>query len=85
MGKIWDLITHPSELRAVIQYTIMHDPLHERDRAKESPTLETCYDLLEKTSRSFSVVIQELQPELRVPVPLFLVCKVDENRLYCFI
>jgi farnesyl-diphosphate farnesyltransferase len=68
MGKYWDLITHPSELRAVIQWAVFHDPLHERDSAKETPTLKTCYDLLELTSRSFSMVIQELQPELRVPV-----------------
>jgi farnesyl-diphosphate farnesyltransferase len=69
MGKYWDLVTHPAELRAVIQWAVWHDPLHERDRAKETPILKTCYDLLDKTSRSFSMVIQELQPELRVPVP----------------
>lgn len=68
MGKAWDLLTHPSELRAVIQWYIWHDPLHERDPAKETPSLKICYDLLEKTSRSFAMVIQELQPELRVPV-----------------
>jgi len=33
--------------------------------------LRTCFDLLEKTSRSFSSVIQELHPELLVPVALF--------------
>ena len=68
MGKFLDLLLHPSELRAVIQWKVFHDPLHERDRATETPSLKTCYDFLEKTSRSFSMVIQELQPELRVPV-----------------
>jgi farnesyl-diphosphate farnesyltransferase len=82
MGKYWDLITHPSELRAVIQWAVFHDPLHERDRAKETPTLKTCYDLLELTSRSFSMVIQELQPELRVPVLYPMAVLI---RLYCSI
>jgi hypothetical protein len=68
MGKYWDLITHPSELRAAIQWSVWHDPLHERDPATETPNLKKCYDFLEMTSRSFSKVIQELQPELRVPV-----------------
>jgi farnesyl-diphosphate farnesyltransferase len=68
MGKYWDLITHPNELRAVIQWSVWHDPLHERDQEKESPILKKCYDHLQMTSRSFSMVIQELQPELRVPV-----------------
>ena len=72
MGKYWDLLTHPSELRAVIQWTVWHDPLHERDPATETPNLKKCYDFLEQTSRSFSKVIQELQPELRVPVSISL-------------
>jgi farnesyl-diphosphate farnesyltransferase len=71
MSKYLALLLHPSELRAVIQWKLFHDPLHERDRATETPSLKTCYDLLEMTSRSFSMVIQELQPELRVPVPLY--------------
>jgi farnesyl-diphosphate farnesyltransferase len=33
--------------------------------------LRICFDLLDKTSRSFSSVIQELHPELLVPVVLF--------------
>ena len=68
MGKVWDLLIRPQELRAVIQWKYFHDPLHVRDKTKESPSLKRCYELLEKTSRSFSIVIQELQPELRVLV-----------------
>lgn len=75
MGKYWDLITHPTELRAVIQWSLFHDPLHERDPTTETPSLKACYDFLPKTSRSFSMVIQELEPELRVlvnnPSPFF--------------
>ena len=68
MGKYWDLITHPVELRAVIQWAVFHEPLHARDKASETPKLKRCYELLEASSRSFCMVIQQLQPELRVAV-----------------
>lgn len=45
--------------------------VHERDPEKEPPSLRTCFEYLDKTSRSFSSVIQELHPELLVPVALF--------------
>ncbi len=45
--------------------------MHERDEEKESVPLRICFDFLDKTSRSFSAVIQELHPELLVPVALF--------------
>lgn len=48
-----------------------HDPVHERDPSKEPPTLQACFKYLDLTSRSFSAVIQELNPELLVPVTLF--------------
>jgi len=50
---------------------IWHDPVHIRDPAKESATLRDCFKYLDLTSRSFSAVIQELNPELLVPVTLF--------------
>jgi hypothetical protein len=68
MGKTWDLLTHPTELRAVIQYSIWHEPLHPRDPATESDDMQRCYVLLKMTSRSFAMVIEELHPELRTPV-----------------
>lgn len=87
MGKLWDLLIRPQELRAVIQWKYFHDPLHVRDQTKETPTLKTCYDLLEKTSRSFSMVIQELEPELRVlvkpPTPRGKTV-ADFGRSWCF-
>src|SRR5271170_2587491 len=64
----WDLLTHPTELRAVIRYTIWHEPLHPRDPSKESDDVRRCYTLLKKTSRSFVMVLEELHPELRTPV-----------------
>ena len=45
--------------------------VHERDPEKESPSLRSCFEYLDITSRSFSSVIQELHPELLVPVALF--------------
>ncbi len=49
----------------------MHQPVHERNEEKESPSLKTCFEFLAQTSRSFSAVILELHPELLVPVALF--------------
>lgn len=48
-----------------------HDPVHVRNPSKESATLKECFKYLDMTSRSFSAVIQELNPELLVPVALF--------------
>jgi farnesyl-diphosphate farnesyltransferase len=62
---------HPQELRAIIQWKVWHNPVHERDESKESETLKRCFSFLDMTSRSFSAVIKELHPELLVPVCLF--------------
>ena len=48
-----------------------HDPVHTREPEKEPKSLQICFELLDKTSRSFSMVIQELHPELLVPIALF--------------
>ena len=45
--------------------------MHERDETKESPSTKICFEYLNKTSRSFSAVIQELHPELLLPICLF--------------
>lgn len=59
----------------VIQLTfrrkLWHEPVHTRNPEKESETLRQCFHYLNLTSRSFSAVIQELNPELLVPVALF--------------
>lgn len=62
---------HLNELRAMIQWKLWHDPVHERDVSKESKELKQCFVHLKNTSRSFAAVIQELHPELLVPVCLF--------------
>lgn len=62
---------HLQELRAIIQWKTWHNPVHERDESKESANLKECFRFLNLTSRSFAAVIQELHPELLVPVCLF--------------
>ncbi|KAI9739827.1 MAG: bifunctional farnesyl-diphosphate farnesyltransferase/squalene synthase [Cirrosporium novae-zelandiae] len=64
-------MTHPDELRSIIQWKTWHQPVHERDISNEPPSLKICLAWLNKTSRSFSAVIQELHPELLVAVALF--------------
>ena len=51
--------------------TTWHNAVHERDIEKEPPSLRTCFYFLDQTSRSFSSVIQELHPELLLPVVCF--------------
>ncbi|KAL8670025.1 MAG: hypothetical protein Q9168_005412 [Polycauliona sp. 1 TL-2023] len=62
---------HVNELRSIIQWKTWHHPVHERNKEKESVSLQVCFDFLDQTSRSFSTVIQELHPELLVPIALF--------------
>ncbi|KAF7896933.1 uncharacterized protein EAF01_009336 [Botrytis porri] len=74
MGLVKNLLyfsIHPNQLRAILQWKLWHDPVHIRDPSKEPQSLKDCFKYLEMTSRSFSSVIQELNPELLVPVALF--------------
>ena len=71
MGMLKDLLLHPEEARAVLQYKLWHDPLNVRKPDKESRELQRCYHFLDMTSRSFSAVIKELNDELRDAVMIF--------------
>ncbi|KAK0102568.1 bifunctional farnesyl-diphosphate farnesyltransferase/squalene synthase [Cadophora gregata] len=74
MGVLSQLLyfsVHPNQLRSILQWKIWHEPVHARNPEKESANLRECFRYLEMTSRSFSSVIQELNPELLVPVALF--------------
>jgi farnesyl-diphosphate farnesyltransferase len=64
-------LVHPSEARSIIQWKVWHTPVHERDPEKEEESTKICFEYLNKTSRSFAAVIQELTPELLVPIALF--------------
>ena len=50
---------------------VWHNAVHERIEKNETPTQKICFEFLTKTSRSFSAVIQELHPELLMPVCVF--------------
>ncbi|ABN66105.1 farnesyl-diphosphate farnesyltransferase [Scheffersomyces stipitis CBS 6054] len=71
MGKIVQLLTHPNELKAVVQLLYFRQPLHPVDPKKQGDTLKRCYYLLNQTSRSFAAVIKELHPEIRDAIMLF--------------
>lgn len=55
----------------MIRRKVWHEPVHCRDPSKETPTEASCFHFLNLTSRSFSAVIQELNPELLMPITLF--------------
>ena len=71
LGSIAYYSIHLGELRSIIQWNVWHNAPHERDEAKESAELKECFRFLDMTSRSFAAVIQELHPELLVPVAIF--------------
>ncbi|KAK7756905.1 bifunctional farnesyl-diphosphate farnesyltransferase/squalene synthase [Diatrype stigma] len=62
---------HPNQLRAILQWKLWHDPVHTRDPSKEPASLQSCFHFLNLTSRSFSAVIQELNPDMLIPIALF--------------
>ncbi|KAK2623847.1 hypothetical protein QTJ16_007028 [Diplocarpon rosae] len=71
LGQLLYYSVHPNQLRSILQWKIWHDPVHQRNPEKESENLKACFKYLDMTSRSFGSVIQELTPELLVPVALF--------------
>lgn len=70
-SKVLYYLVHVGELRSIIQWKTWHTPVHEREEAKETANTRKCFEYLNKTSRSFAAVIQELHPELLMPVCLF--------------
>lgn len=71
MGKLLQLLAHPSELRAVVQLMVFKESTHPHDLSEAPQTLVRCYELLDLTSRSFAAVIKELHPELRDSIMIF--------------
>ncbi|KAH8550692.1 farnesyl-diphosphate farnesyltransferase [Umbelopsis sp. PMI_123] len=74
LGILLASLAHPSELNALITYKFFM-PKSNMARNKKlianNENKKRCYDFLDKTSRSFSAVIQELQDELRDVICLF--------------
>lgn len=71
MGKLLQLLAHPTELRAAIQYFGFRQSLYPFDISNSPESLKKCYEYLNITSRSFAAVIKELHPELRDAVMIF--------------
>ena len=68
VASILEVLAHPQELVALVQYKlndrpVVHDGL--------TPTMARCYELLNLTSRSFAAVIQRLDGDLRAAICIF--------------
>ncbi|KAJ5667862.1 uncharacterized protein N7477_006432 [Penicillium maclennaniae] len=64
-------ILHPYQLGVLVQWKLRNGPMHKRGETQESATAKICFNFLDQTGRSFSPVIQELHPELLLPVCVF--------------
>ncbi|EMG47120.1 ERG9 Squalene synthase ERG9 [Candida maltosa Xu316] len=71
MGKVAQLLLHPTELVAVIKLLGFRQKLHPKKIDPNDKELVRSYELLNKTSRSFAAVIEELHPELRDAIMIF--------------
>ncbi|GAB5592145.1 bifunctional farnesyl-diphosphate farnesyltransferase/squalene synthase [Umbelopsis nana] len=74
LGVLLASLAHPSELNALIAYKFFRTESNIQRNQKliaNNETKKRCYDFLDKTSRSFSAVIQELDDELRDAICLF--------------
>ncbi|CCK72434.1 bifunctional farnesyl-diphosphate farnesyltransferase/squalene synthase KNAG_0K00660 [Huiozyma naganishii CBS 8797] len=70
--KVSELLLHPAECIALVQFKFVRKPLFSGVGAgRETADLARCRELLRLTSRSFAAVIMELHPELRDCVMLF--------------
>ncbi|RDW60541.1 hypothetical protein BP6252_11924 [Coleophoma cylindrospora] len=70
-GQILHFAMHPNQLRSIIQWKMWHKPAYTRDPSKESVTLKNCFKWLKLTSRSFAMVVQELNPDLVIPIVMY--------------
>lgn len=66
-----DTDTRQSEVRALVNYKIWHDPKRDITNPEEfstsaydRPSMRRCWEFLDQTSRSFSMVIKELDGDL---------------------
>ncbi|KAJ7295955.1 hypothetical protein O6H91_Y153200 [Diphasiastrum complanatum] len=69
MGMLTTVLQHPNEVPALLKMKFMSARL--RWQLPSDPDLSFCYDMLQKVSRSFAVVIEQLGPNLRDAVCVF--------------
>ncbi|KAG6902950.1 hypothetical protein C0995_009342 [Termitomyces sp. Mi166 len=72
------LLTHPNEFRTLVQFYFYHEQKRDITSVKEHPTsgwdresMRRCWAFLDKTSRSFSAVIKELDGDLARTICIF--------------
>ena len=68
MGKLADLLRHPDEIIPMLGMVVA---AQKAKRLPQDPSLKFCYDMLNKVSRSFAVVIQQLPERLRDAICVF--------------
>ena len=68
MGKLADLVRHPDEIIPMLGMVVA---AQKAKRLPKDPSLKFCYDMLNKVSRSFAVVIQQLPERLRDAICVF--------------
>lgn len=67
--KFFELVTHPTEIVSLIRFLFFYQNAKIPQKISENELY--CYQTLSKVSRSFSSVILELCPELRMPICIF--------------
>jgi farnesyl-diphosphate farnesyltransferase len=68
MGVLGTLLRHPGDVVPLLKVKRMAD---KAKKLPKDPNLAYCYDVLNKVSRSFAIVIQQLDEELRDAVCVF--------------
>lgn len=71
MGKLFQLLAHPTEFVAAVKILGFRQTLHPQKIDPNDTDLIRCYELLKLTSRSFAAVIKELHPDLRDAIMIF--------------
>jgi len=82
------LLTHPSEFRTLLQFYLYHEQKRDITATQEHPasgwdrqTMRRCWEFLDKTSRSFSAVIKELEGDLARTVSVWQKLQLIRHRL----
>ena len=75
------LIHHPDELPPLVLLQIA--ALQSQRAIPPDPNLGFCYRMLARVSRSFSIVIQQLSPELRDAVSLSASPRLSPSVIFC--
>ena len=70
MGSIGAILKHPEDVPALVRMKIAQK--HALKQIPSEPDLAFCFTMLQRVSRSFAFVIQQLGPDLRNAVRFFL-------------